>query len=86
MSNGKRKPVSSPVIYALIMVFVSVVVVSLAGIWYTDHVARQNNQKWCALLITVDNAYAEALKNPNISPSGRRIGEEFHRLRIEFRC
>lgn len=82
---ARQRP-TRPLLWSLLIAFASVLAVTFSGIAYSNYVARENNRKWCSVLITIDDAYAEALKNPNISPSGRRIGEEFHRLRVQFGC
>lgn len=82
MEAERDRPVRG-VIYSLIIAFVTVVVVSILGIFYTGMVANDNNRKWCRALIAIDDAYSES----NVTtPAGKRIAEEFRMLRHEFEC
>lgn len=72
--------------WGLLISYVSAFLVGLAAIQYANYVNNHNNQRWCSVLVAIDDAYADASNNPNISKAGRHIGEEFHRLRIEFQC
>lgn len=87
MSETGRNPVARPVVYSLIFVFVAMVVIVAAGIWYTNYATRksndENNQKWCTVLVAIDDAYKDA----NVtSPAGKKIAEAFHMRRVEFNC
>lgn len=84
MSGPRTKQVGW--LWLILAVLLSSLAVTISGIIYTGYVARESNRKWCAALIAVDDAYAQALNNPNITPAARHIGEEYHRLRIDFGC
>jgi hypothetical protein len=69
-----------------------VVIVALVGasVLFTAHYVNENNHKWCAALITLDDADQAALKAP---PSQRPKGayslaliRDFHDLRQGLGC
>lgn len=79
----ERRKIKKVILYSIMMTFLSMVAVSIAGILYTGHVARENNQQWCRVLGAIDDAYKDA----NVtSPAGQRIAGEFHNLKISFEC
>lgn len=73
-------------IYAITSVFISVVLLAGAGIWYTSSVSHKNDQRWCRVLVAIDDAYDAIRNSPTVTPAGRRIANEFHQLRVDFRC
>lgn len=76
----------APLLWMLLIVTASILAVTISGIIYTNYVARQNNRQWCAVLKSIDDAYEPVANNPNASPAGKHIADEFHRLRVEFSC
>ena len=78
--NGAKTRVG---LYGLILLFFTVIAVGINSIWYANHVQRQNNQKWCSLVSTMDDAYRQ---QPPTSPTGRKIAADMHALRREFGC
>lgn len=78
-----NQPVNRSVLYALMAVFVAVLGMGASSVWYSNHVAEQNNRRWCALLANLDDAYRQ---NPPTSPIGRKIAEDMHNLRVGFGC
>lgn len=78
MDNSRRGVVRS-----LIISFASVVVVSVTGIFYTNHVDRESNQKLCVMIIAVDDAFKSTTPT---APSGLKVADAFHRLRNDLRC
>lgn len=89
MDKKKREHVpgiSTGALRGLIFAYVSIVAVILAGVLYVHYVNTRNDRRWCKVLIAIDEAYDQARSNPNTSPAGRHIAEEFHKLRIDFGC
>lgn len=81
MKNPRRG-----VIYSLIISFASVVVIASAGILYTKHVdnlVHESNQQFCQAFAAIDEAYKDAKVT---TPAGKRIADEFHKLRVKFEC
>jgi hypothetical protein len=60
----------------------------IAGVVYTNQVARQSEQKWCGIVVTLDDSYSTPRppNAPPLTPAGERIIKEMHRLRTEFQC
>lgn len=77
------QPVNRSVLYALAVVFVSVIVVAAMSIWYANHVAEESNRNWCDLVTTLDAAYQA---NPPQSPIGRQLAADMHNLRVRLGC
>lgn len=78
----------------LITAIVSVLLVGGSGYWYTNYVQRQadhrndqlvrdSEQKWCAFVVTLDDAWSAV---PPTSPLGQRVAEKLHKLRTDFDC
>lgn len=76
--------VSGPVLYLLTMVYVSILAVVGAGIWYTNYSADQNNRRWCGILRVYHEAYAT--NPPPPTQLGLDIQKELERLYAEFHC
>lgn len=74
------------ILYALLMCLISTLVVTISGIIYTGYSNSRNNQRWCQVLIAIDDAYEQVRSNPNASSAGLRIAKEFHTLRVDFGC
>ena len=78
--NGNRTRVG---LYTLILLFFTVIVIGINSIWYANHVAQQNNRKWCSLVVTMDDAYRQ---QPPTSPTGRKVAADMAALRRQFGC
>jgi hypothetical protein len=83
-----RRP--APLWYVLVAVLVSSLLVSSAGIWYTNYVdgqreraERESDRRWCALLTDLDGAYESSTPQTEL---GRRIAAAIHELRGGFGC
>ncbi|MFI6332906.1 hypothetical protein ACIBBG_31945 [Micromonospora chersina] len=50
---------------------------------YTNRVARESERKWCGIVSTMDDAYADT---PPQTPAGRKIAVDIARLRADFGC
>jgi hypothetical protein len=48
-----------------------------------DENTRQSQQAWCAVIVTVDNAY---VANPPTTETGKQIAAGMHSLRRSFGC
>lgn len=81
--------------YAITVAFVAVLIVSIAGVAYTNFVQRQaerraelvrieSDRRWCALLTDLDAAY-QAAPGPT-TELGKKVAAEIHKLRIGFGC
>ena len=81
-----EKRIPKGVLYGLVVTYLCIVAVVVAGILYTNYVNDRNNHRWCAVLKSIDDAYEPVSNNPNASSAAKHIAEEFHRLRIEFEC
>ncbi len=86
-ANGR---LSMPRWYLLLAIVGSMLLLSLAGVWYTnwsvsqqDKSERANDQRWCKLLTTLDEAYQAT---PPQTPTGQRVAADIHNLRAELGC
>lgn len=50
---------------------------------YANRVARESERKWCNIVSTMDDSYAQT---PPQTPAGRRIAADIAKLRTEFGC
>lgn len=80
--------------YAMTVTFVVMVAFAAASVLYANHAAeqaerraeqidRESNRRWCALLVTMDDAYESS---PPSSEIGRTMAYQVSRLRTEFGC
>jgi hypothetical protein len=81
---------SKPRWMILVSIFLSVVALAVAGVLYTGHVdgkreaaEREADQRWCELLITLDEAYSSAVPATEL---GRRVADAVHNLRVGLDC
>lgn len=71
------------ILWIILACFVSVVAVTISGIFYTNHVQRDTNRQWCELLRPLDKAYSET---PPATELGRDVANALHSLYIKFNC
>ena len=69
--------------YLLLVIYVSMFAFTVVSLLYTDHVATQNEQKWCHLLSTLDTAYSQT---PPKTESGVRVAADVHKLLEQLNC
>lgn len=67
--------------WAVLMVLVVAVLISLSGIFYTGYVQRENNRKWCDVMTTLDRQ-----TTPANSPQAVDFRRKIHRLRLGLGC
>lgn len=79
----RRRPINKAVAYSLIMIFLASVTSALAAIMYAKHVDNESNQRWCGLVVRLDDTYRE---KPPGTELGRDIATEFQKLRHDFGC
>lgn len=78
----------------VLTITVSFLILVVAGLLYTNFVQhqsetrfqdsiRQSEQRWCAIVGLFDDTYRS---NPPTTPTGRRVADLMHELRVDFRC
>ena len=77
------KPANRSVMYALVVVFLTVLAVMVLSIWYSNRVQQESNRNWCSLVTNLDDAYKQ---NPPSSPVGKKIAQDMHNLRQRLGC
>lgn len=85
-----RRP--APMWYVLVTVMVSMLLVSGAGIWYTNHVdakrehaERESDRNWCSIVGTMNQAFNDPA-NPPQTEIGRQLAADFAKLYAELDC
>lgn len=76
--EGRRLP-----IYSLLIVFLSSILMGIVAIEYANYVDSQSNKELCEMIVAVDDAFKDV---PAAGPSGQKVAEAFHHLRIKFNC
>lgn len=76
--------------YPVVVLFIVVITATALNFAYTNQVnnrtikeGRENDQKWCEMLVTLDDAYSST---PPGSALGRKLAEDIHRLRVDLEC
>lgn len=70
--------------YAIMVAFVACLIAAGASVLYADHIQRQDDRRWCALLTDLDAAYSTP-PGPT-TDVGRKVAAEIHQLRVGFGC
>lgn len=80
--------------WTLVISFATAVVITIAGLWYTNYVDDQakartdaaileSNRKWCDVVILFDDTYRTT---PPSTPAGQRLAKFFAERRKDFSC
>lgn len=76
--------------YLLVVTFAATLLLAVLGVLYTnwsisrqDKAERENDRRWCEMLVTLDDAYGST---PPQSELGRRLAADIHKLRIDLGC
>jgi len=84
------RELSVPAWWTLAVSVALLIVLGVGGVLYTnrtvsqqDKLERANDQRWCKLLTTLDEAYRAT---PPQSPTGQRLAADIHNLRSELGC
>lgn len=78
-----KLPITKGAALGLVFAYLGAITAALVAMGYANHVATENNRKWCHVLIAIDDAYKDA----NVtSVPGKRIAVEFHQQRLDFEC
>jgi hypothetical protein len=71
-------------VYMIAIYLLTMLILAVGGVLYTNAVAQQNNHKWCDMLNTLHSAYAG--QPPPPSPIGVRYKANLEALRDRFGC
>jgi hypothetical protein len=71
------------ILYGLIVSYVSALAIAGMSIQYSNYVNTESNQRWCDLLVLLDDTYSAT---PSQNETRKRVAAEIHRLRIDFEC
>jgi hypothetical protein len=84
--DGLPKP---SVWYSLLAVLVASLLTAATSIVVSVQLAkrnaRDNEQKWCAVISALDEGYSSNPQSPT-TPRGRKLREDFHQLRQDLGC
>ena len=67
--------------WAIFMVLVTAILVAGAAVLYTNRAQRESDQRWCALLASLDQP-----ETPATTERGRQIQIQIHQLRRDLGC
>jgi len=86
----RAREMTMPAWYTLVVSVLLLIVLGVGGVLYTnrtvsqqDKAERANDQRWCKLLTTLDEAYQAT---PPQTPTGQRVAADIHNLRAELGC
>mgnify|MGYP001601771065 CR=1 FL=1 len=69
--------------YGALIALASAIIIGIGSYQYSNYVDRKNKQQWCVVVSVMDDAYKA---NPPQSSAGKKLAEEFHRMRTDFNC
>lgn len=75
--------VNKKIVYIIAVTIACCSALLVFNIVYVGHVSKVNNQKWCTLVVTLDDNYKS---NPPVTDLGTTIAGSFKDLRNEFGC
>lgn len=75
--------VPRPFWYALVMVFISMLLSTGLTIWYAHQVGEETGRKFCSIVVRLDDTYRA---HPPETETGREIAEDMARLRADLHC
>ena len=67
--------------YALLSVFAVAAAMMFTNLYYTAHEQRKSDQRWCALLASLDQPQV-----PATTERGRQVQQQIHQLRHDLGC
>lgn len=70
-------------LWSVVIVLVASLVTGGVSIIVSSVNNTEQDQRWCSLMSTLDDAYME---NPPATEPGRRVAEQIHQLRSELGC
>lgn len=73
-----------PVWRAITVAFIACAAIAAAGVFYTRQVQRESDQRWCALLVRLDDAYRTP-PGPG-TDTGKAVAAEVSLLRDRLSC
>lgn len=71
------------ILQAVLGIFGVFIVVSL-NFWFTIYYQQQQNQKWCSLIVTLDDRNQRL--PPSADPDARLFASQMHDLRAGLHC
>jgi hypothetical protein len=69
--------------WAVLVVLVVAIAISVVNVAYTGHLQRQSDQRWCPLLIIADRPNPA---RPAQTPDEIEARRVLHQLRLDLRC
>lgn len=67
--------------FGLVAIFIAVCV----NILYSSYTNEKNDQRWCSLMVSLDDRY-QSLPKENLNPDAARFAAQIHQLRRDFKC
>ena len=78
-----RKRADTRITQSLIAL-VGVLIAISFNFWYTAHSQDQNDKRWCALMVSLDNRYQALPQDANAD--AKVFAAQIHVLRQDFHC
>lgn len=71
--------------WAMVWMMVSTVLLVGASLYVSVRISNERVQQFCALVVSTDDAYAAAPRS-KLTPTGQRIADNMHTLRLALNC
>lgn len=69
--------------WSVLMVVLSTLAVSIAGVVYTNSTVRNSERKWCSIITSIDDRNTQ---QPPNTPAGQQFAQDIHKLRTDYHC
>lgn len=87
--KGLKAPVTvtrGALLYAVLMLVISTVTISLGGVVYTNHTQKKADERWCTLFAVLDRPVSPDIKDPVQRERTRQTVALMHQLRVNHGC
>lgn len=80
----RAQRINTNVLTMVVLIVVSNIAVSIGGVLYSNHAAHVSEQKWCGIIVILDDTY----NRTPMPPQSRfaQFAKQIHQIRTGFGC
>ena len=69
-----------------LVALVGVAILVSFNIWYTGHLQATSDNRWCSLMVGLDDRYQNLPSDPPPSSEATDLANKIHQLRVGLHC